>query len=694
MAFIFSPPASLTAIPFNFIIMKQKKYLLLIFLFAAGFFSGSAQMVSTQKGLTTAIFNLSSGAIKFHLPKDIRAGDIISGSIEVEPAGKTPKQMDKNLAELKKYTVDLDGQKFPVLNSFNPVQYKINDNKLQRSLSLVNSNGTNMGQVSIDCAYENKNEGLPKTCKIPSHALTAEPLRITGPFDGNSSNTSCNVSGKEVTVLAESSGQCFVSFPANVKGTQSLNVQEQGTQPCTQNVSAVNMNVEAGKLNLLRGERTYIDVTISGLQGLSGLALLTLNNVTAGIVTMQPANNVIIPLNPDSVGSGDFSRHFIIQSINSGGFTVNVNLDLPEPAKDLYTDIPATNNDTKTDTVPCKDLEEKVKAAEEALQKLKDELAGIDNQISGTQKSLDDCNKALAALLSAYHAKKKTFDDQNNTKKNWEKSGKKLSDEKQKSFDKAEQEKNDAAKEWSDQNKKCKALADALAALKARKAALPGLIATGEGELKGLKDELEKCKTKAAEDKKKKEEEERRKTEPYPPSGSSGAGDNINPGTGADKEGSPCNPDGLELVEPVKRVYGPCFVKETEITPCNTNRISNEVLEAVKKAFEKFKNLKGPLEIAEKVADCASTAKAVCVNIHIVRNWEDVQLTYICVKGKWVLKNRKVTGRGEDDYGWFIVKDKEIGNLCCWVFGKKEDAEKVMEAHLKEAIQDILDQCK
>ena len=147
-------------------------------------------------------------------------------------------------------------------------------------------------------------------------------------------------------------------------------------------------------------------------------------------------------------------------------------------------------------------------------------------------------------------------------------------------------------------------------------------------------------------------------------------------------------------MEPVKRVYGSCYVKETEITACNTDRISNEVLEAVKKAFEKFKKLKGPLEIAEKVADCASTAKAVCVNVHVVRNWEDVQLTYVCVNGKWVLKNRKVTGRGEDDYGWFTAKDKEIGNTCCWIFGKKEDGEKIMEVHLKEAIQEILDACK
>jgi predicted nucleic acid-binding Zn-ribbon protein len=670
--------------------MKQN-YLLLISLFVIGPLLGFAQTISTQKGLTTAVFNLPAGAIKVYVPDDIRPGETISGTVTAEPVGRNAKQLEKNLTELKKYSVNFNGENFSVNNTNTPFQTVFNANKpASGRLQLMMDIKTVEGEV-VDVRVPNISpKAVPAGCAIPAHALSAAPLRITGPFDGDASNTRCSLDNKALEILAESPRQCIVSFPADAKGTQNLNIQEKNAQPCIKNVSAVNMDVTSGKLNLLRGEKTYIDVKISGLQGLTGLALLTVENSTTNIVSMQPANNVIVPLNPDSVGSGGFSRHFNLQSINNGAFSVNVNLNLPDAVKDVYADIPKTDGNNKTDTVPCKDLEEKVKAAEEALEKLKTELAGIDNLINGTQKSLDDCNKALEGLLKVYHEKKKVFDDRDNNRKNWEKSGKSLNTENQKKFDDAKSEKETAAKEWSDQKKKCNALEAELNALKARKAALPGLIKTGEGELKGVKDELEKCKTKAAEDKKKKEEEERKKTEaqPQPSDG------NINPGTGADKEGSPCNPEGFELVEPVKRVYGSCYVKETEITPCNTDRISNEVLEAVKKAFEKFKKLKGPLEIAEKVAACASTAKAVCVNVHVVRNWEDVQLTYVCVNGKWVLKNRKVTGRGEDDYGWFTAKDKEIGNTCCWIFGKKEDGEKIMEAHLKEAIQEILDACK
>ena len=46
-----------------------------------------AQTISSQKGLTTAEFNLPQGKIKVYLPHDISPGDMISGSIIAEPAG-------------------------------------------------------------------------------------------------------------------------------------------------------------------------------------------------------------------------------------------------------------------------------------------------------------------------------------------------------------------------------------------------------------------------------------------------------------------------------------------------------------------------------------------------------------------------------------------------------------------------------
>jgi hypothetical protein len=81
---------------------------------------------------------------------------------------------------------------------------------------------------------------------------------------------------------------------------------------------------------LQKGERTFIDVNITGLQNLPDTAVLTLVNLTSDVVTMLPVNNINIPLAPDSVGSGTYTKRFNIQSLRTGSFIVNVDLDLPE----------------------------------------------------------------------------------------------------------------------------------------------------------------------------------------------------------------------------------------------------------------------------------------------------------------------------------------------------------------------------
>src|SRR5262249_41557431 len=146
-----------------------------------------------------------------------------------------------------------------------------------------------------------------------------------------------------------------------------------------------------------------------------------------------------------------------------------------------------------------------------------------------------------------------------------------------------------ALKKWQDQNKKCKDLEQQLAQLQARKSALPGLIKTAEDELSKLKDELEKCKQKAQDDEKKKKAADAGGNTTNPQPGDDKTQSGGGGGTG-EKTGQPCNPEGAKLEE-TKRIYYPCEVDETELTPCNTSKLSNDALEAIKKVFEKFKKL-------------------------------------------------------------------------------------------------------
>jgi hypothetical protein len=306
-------------------------------LFAACINSGFAQTVSSQKGLTTAVFNLPAGIIKVYLPDDIRPGDMISGSVLAAPFGKNAKQTAKNLTELKKYTVEFNGQKIPVAEAAKSFQCTIDKSiQPQRTLNLMNGIGENAGFVNIQPVNNVKTQPAPAGCKIPTHALTEAPLKITGPFDGNSSNTRCMVSNQPCEVIAESPRQCQVSYPKNAKGDQTIEVQENKQSKCVKKISGVELNVMAGRTKLMSGEQTYLEVSVTGLQQLPDTAKLSLVNITTDVVNMEPSNDILILLTPGNVGTGTYTRRFVLQSIKTGSFTVNVNLDLPDENPVLY----------------------------------------------------------------------------------------------------------------------------------------------------------------------------------------------------------------------------------------------------------------------------------------------------------------------------------------------------------------------
>lgn len=297
-----------------------------------------AQTISSQKGLTTVVFPTQYGDVKVYLPDDVRAGETITGTVIAEPKGNNARQVEKNQVELVKFNINIDGNKFTF--SDKPVSFKWlvhQDRQIDAPLELLHPSGVKAHVLKIQLKPSTINVSSSYGCGIPSHALTEAPCRITGNFDGDASNTKCMLNNQPTQILAESPRQCIFQMPANAQGPQNMQVSENGQEKCTRQISGVDMQVTAGDLNLRKGQSTYIDVKLTGLQNLPDKATLTITNVTTNIVTMTNGNIQVIPVwpPPDSA-AGTFFVHCPAVSISTGNFSVNINLDLPQPG-DTFT---------------------------------------------------------------------------------------------------------------------------------------------------------------------------------------------------------------------------------------------------------------------------------------------------------------------------------------------------------------------
>ncbi len=312
--------------------MRTFKLLTVLFLFLLVPASITrAQTITSHKGLTTATFNTAEGNVTVYLPDKIYPGEQVSGTVVTEPSGKNAKQLEKNLATLMNYVVRIEDKKINLQTRSLVFDWMISKEKRPGyNVELLNESGKRLQQLSHP--FEQQATELPAAdCFIPSHGLTGDPFRITGIFDGKTATTQCMVGGQPAQVLAESPRQSIILFPKEAKGFQTMTVREDNEDKCERTVSGVDMQINTGNLNLKKGQSTFIDIKITGLENLPDKAVLTIANLSPAIVSMTSGNLQVIPIMPipDSL-HGVYVQHCPAVSIATGNFTVSINLDLPD----------------------------------------------------------------------------------------------------------------------------------------------------------------------------------------------------------------------------------------------------------------------------------------------------------------------------------------------------------------------------
>jgi len=324
-------------------------------------------------GLHTIKFDTNSGQVTVNLPDDMMAGDTISGTVIAEPKGQTQEERTKNKAELQTYVVaifpaDPRPPKTPPIVTFDlskgltqssgstivaetfaaPKKVNVGLFLMPNQNSPIGACGRSGSLVAINesCSpisqlvftvpsgpvIANPMPTPTLTFVVPTMGQTGKPVVITGPFDGDSTNTGVTFQpvlpdnpnalpatpGTTFPVIAESPRQCVVASPTNVTGPLQVTVNEGGKQT-TSPFRNVAVTLSAPKTSLLKGEQTTLTVQVSGLDGIKKPVPLTLES--KGVITMEGGTYQPLMIQPSQVGAdGRYTTTRGITGIQAGGW--------------------------------------------------------------------------------------------------------------------------------------------------------------------------------------------------------------------------------------------------------------------------------------------------------------------------------------------------------------------------------------
>ena len=267
-----------------------------------------------------------------YLPDDMRAGDTISGTVVTEPKGNTEQERIANDARLRTYVIYLDDNTkvepdrpqfkwTPQLpTSPAPVRYMV------RLFEVLDGRQTEVSNVPLLPVPVEPTGKIPSSqgtnnFVIPPLGQTGRPIVITGPFDGNASNTtlrfgppgsavhefvkaSDSVEGGFVPIkpLAESPRKIVFEAPSNITGPKEILVKEGDGTPTTGTYRNLGVQLSAPKTSLVRGEKTTLSVEVKGLEGIKEDVPLQLDS--KGVITMEGGSFQNLRIKPSRSDTG------------------------------------------------------------------------------------------------------------------------------------------------------------------------------------------------------------------------------------------------------------------------------------------------------------------------------------------------------------------------------------------------------
>lgn len=302
---------------------------------------------ASEGGAYTTTFDTPRGKIKVYLPDDMAAGDTISGTVSIEPTGRTEKEKQRSADELNGYVVELENQKSPV-SSGALQRIHLTQSSNAPSLILLDAKGKRIAVSTIPFSAGAASTNTPGTIHLPTLGQAGRPLGIQGVFDGDSANTGVKIGGAGAQVIAESPRKAVVKSPPNIVGPAEISVTENGAT-ATGAFRNLKIDLTAPKTSLLKGESTELRVQVSGLEGIAEPVKVELQNQTPSTVNVAGGNTQNIVIAPTQVQSGGtFPWTTNLTGTGSGSFNITARVTtttppMSQPPTTSGTSIPSPN---------------------------------------------------------------------------------------------------------------------------------------------------------------------------------------------------------------------------------------------------------------------------------------------------------------------------------------------------------------
>ncbi|HSU28374.1 MAG TPA: hypothetical protein VLJ68_08330 [Chitinophagaceae bacterium] len=311
-------------------------------------------------------FSTPDGKITIMLPDDIRPGDMISGTVSMEPEGRNEKTRNEHLGRLKKHQLSFDDGPTGKIEIKTSSQQRINlDEKgvtieipqSAGNLNLTNPEGKLVSKAVIPVLaswpgseqepkeevtfwYGSYNPGIELEKKV---MLDDEPLVV---FTNRLSVAGLSRRSTPALkwFLNRGNNETSLSTSCSSPGKTILNIPPGATGPCqvvakdnkdhvvfTDNINVLRLDASLAKSNLKRGERTELHVQVVGLEGCSYPVYTTIVNQSNSVVTLDKGNHQTHAYNPMDQGgnSSKLDIHQGVTGITTGDYNITANLILP-----------------------------------------------------------------------------------------------------------------------------------------------------------------------------------------------------------------------------------------------------------------------------------------------------------------------------------------------------------------------------